>query len=44
MSAGAKKVLIIDTQNLTSGIYMYSLIAEGITRTYVHNGKFTLRK
>jgi len=44
MSAGAKKVLVIDTKNLTSGIYMYSLIAKGITRTYVYNGKFTLRK
>jgi VCBS repeat-containing protein len=44
MSAGVNRTVSIDAADLTSGIYMYRVMARGVTKTWVKSGTMTLIK
>lgn len=44
MSAGANRSISIDAADLTSGIYMYRVLARGVSNTWVKSGTMTLIK
>ena len=44
MTAGSNKVVTLDASRLSSGIYFYRVIAEGVNSTFTKTSKFTLVK
>jgi hypothetical protein len=44
MGSGANRTITLDAAKLSSGVYIYRVVAETAAQTYVQGGKFTLVK